>query len=544
MSSSTDVSAGSATPKERRKSFLDFGGPNSLANFASSYSRAQAYVGSSLLEQTASEVRINDEMSPNTSPFLRPSGDIEEGAILEDDEEITGFPAPNGYDHITTFQFPTTPTEETPLFHSEPSVRKMSVNSVSSFALITGSSTAPQTVFNSINTLLGIAMLTLPFGMKLTGWVLGTAMLAVSSVLTATTAKFLGRILRKHRGLRTYGDISHLYGGPTFSFFVTGLFSLDLLMASLSLILLFTDSFLLLLPGVKPAVFKAAIVAAGFLLSLFPLTILSILSLIGILCTVCIIIVIVFCGFLVETPPGSLLVPAATNLWPSDIKHVFLSLGIFMAPWGGHPVFPELYNDMRHPSKFSNCCNVSFAITFSFDYFIAVIGFVMYGLTCEDSIIKNLMSNPNYPAWVNPLICFFMGLIPVSKLPLITKPIVTVYESILGLHTHQLQHQKKSGVVEKPHDPHFYTRILCRFIYCSFLLAVSLTINSFGKLVSFVGAAICFTLCLVLPFLFYLHFFKEELSKIQQYFLVMGIVIGIAGSILGTYASITMDVNI
>ncbi|KAK6454535.1 transmembrane amino acid transporter protein-domain-containing protein [Scheffersomyces xylosifermentans] len=529
----------------RRKSILDIGGPNSINNFASSYSRAQSYVGSTLLEQTESEMRLNDEMSPNTSPFLRPA-DIDEVAIgEEEDDELEGF-TPTGYNHIRTFQFPNSSTEESPLLQSSStSTRKLSMSSIASGSRFSANSTGPQTVFNSINTLLGIAMLTLPFGFKLTGWILGSILLIVSSALTDATAKYLGRILRKHPELNTYGDIAHLYGGQSVAILVTCMFTLDLIMASLSLTLLFTDSFALLLPNIPHTYFKACIISIAFVLSLLPLSILSLLSLVGILCTVAIIVIIIICGVLVDSSPGSLIMPAATNLWPSKAEHVLLSLGIFMAPWGGHPVFPELYRDMRHPKKFSHCCNVSFAITFLFDYFIGIIGFLMYGLSCEDSIIKNLMSNPNYPSWVNPLICTFMGLVPVSKLPLLTKPIVTVYEQLLGLNTHRRLSKSGSGSsFHKQEDPYYYTRIVCRFFYCGFLFTVSLLFNSFGKLVSFVGAAICFTLCLVLPFLFYLHFFKDELSRVHKAALVAGIAFGIAGSVLGTYASITMDVNI
>lgn len=462
-------------------------------------------MGSTFLESP-----FSDAISPNTSPPLN--------AFIDDSLAVP--PVPQGYNHIKTYNFPE-PDEETALILEGPASTRTSI-SLHHF----GNSTAPQTYFNSVNTLMGVGMLSLPFGLKLAGWFWGSILLASSSILTCITAIILGKIIQKHPHLHTYGDIAYAFGGPTFSYFVTAIFSIDLLGASLSLILLFADSFTILFPHIYSSVFKSIIVAAVFVLSFLPLSILSLLSLAGILCTFGVIVVIVICGFSTGISPGSLLSPEFTNFYPLSTKSLLLSLGIFMAPWGGHPVFPELYRDMRHSTKYSTCCKSSFSTTFAFDYLIAIIGFLMFGLFCEDSVIKNIMVNPNYPAWVNPLICVFMGLLPISKLPLITKPIVTVYESLLGIPIKSTEFS--------------ILKVIGRFIFFSGLLAVSLLFNSFGQLISFLGSLICYTICLTLPFLFYLHFFKDS-SVYIQLLLKVGILIGISGAVLGTYASLTMD---
>lgn len=489
----------------RRRSFLDIGGLNSINNFASSYKRAQNYMGSSFLETPFTET-----ISPNSSPPF--------GASVDDSTLVPTIP--QGYNHIKTFSFPE-PDEVTSLLEDGPQSTRTSI-SLHHF----GNSTAPQTFFNSVNTLMGIGMLSLPFGLKLAGWFWGSIMLALSSVLTCITAIILGKIIQKNPHLHTYGDIAYAFGGPTFSYFVTVIFSIDLIGASLSLILLFADSFTILFPSINSSIFKSIIVSFVFILSFFPLSILSLLSLAGIFCTLSIIIVIFICGFSTHIAPGSLFTPEYTNFYPLNLKSFLFSLGIFMAPWGGHPVFPELYRDMRHPSKYANCCKSSFSITFIFDYLIAVIGFLMFGVFCNDSIIKNLMGNSNYPSWVNPLICVFMGILPISKLPLVTKPIVTVYENIIGIPI------KQDGVSVR--------KLLGRFVFFSLLLATSLLFNSFGQLISFLGSLICFNICLTLPFLFYLYFCEESNVYIKL-LLKLGILIGISGAILGTYASITMD---
>ncbi|KAK6464044.1 transmembrane amino acid transporter protein-domain-containing protein [Scheffersomyces coipomensis] len=552
--------------KNRRQSFLDIGGPNSINNFANSYARAQSYIGSTLLERSPS-LLINDEISPNTSPLLegRDEGEVtidyrldEESSSVEEygATSVPSSPGAHGYNHIRSFHFPGNdlPVETSPLFRNRSNSIAASIKS-NSISIITGDSTVPQTIFNSINTLMGIAMLTLPYGFKVSGLVLGSLLLLTSAIITNFTAKILGKILHRNPSLNTYGDIAHLFGGPIIAIIVTAIFLVDLTGASLSLILLFSDSFNILLPQISKPVLKTFIVSLLFFLSAFPLSILSIFSLLGVICTLTVILIVIICGFSIDTNPGSLFQPEMFNLWPMDYNYLFLSLGIFMAPWGGHPVFPELYRDMRHPKKFNKSSDVSFSITFILDYGIGIIGLLMYGLKCEDSIIKNLMHNEDYPVWVNPTLCLLMGLLPISKLPLIAKPIITVYENFLGLNDDLLLQKEFNGSspVSNSHINRHnssiilfrkISRIMSRAVFCVLLLIVSLLFNSFGKLVSFLGSAICFTICFTLPFMFYLKVFYHEISIIKKLLVSIGIIIGILGSVLGTYAAITLDVDV
>lgn len=506
-------------PKERRRSFLDLGGANSLNKFASSYTRAQSYLGLSLVETSVVQ-GTEDDLSPCTS-----LDDVVTESAIDD--------SPRGneraLDQINAFSFER---------NEESSLLSRRTSKADSERLITGDSTAPQTIFNCINTLMGIGMLSLPFGFRLSGWVLGTLMLLFSSIVTNISAKMLGKILRKYPHLMSYGDIAHLYGGRGINIVVTLVFSFDLLGAMISLIILFSDSFHILFPSLQRVLLKGIIVAVLFVLSFLPLSILSLCSLLGIICTSLLIVVIIICGLLTSTSPGSLVTPAVTNLWPSEYKYLFLSLGLFMAPWGGHPVFPELYRDMRHRSKFSKCCNIAFGITFNLDYLIAAIGFLMFGINCQDSLTKNLMTNKNYPDWVRPLICLFMGLLPVSKLPLITRPIITVYESFFKLN------QTNYAVIKNGIRQEVYgiKRVLSRVVFCVLLLLVSLIFNSFGKVISFLGSAICFTICMTLPLIFYLKFYDDEITVMERLLIKFGILIGVVFSLIGTYGSIVIDI--
>lgn len=520
----------------RRTSFLDLGGANSLNNFASSFKRTQNYIGGSLVENT-----LGDDISPCTSPSPRliSSARDSSSSTMSRETDYGAFSATpgtpptggsRGYDHINSFIYPV--DDEAGTLH-----RTASKSSIHSRHGVTGSSTSYQTIFNAVNTLMGIAMLSLSFGMRLSGWVAGTVMLMGFSWVTNETAKIIGNILKKYPQASTYGDIAYLYGGKKFQALATSIFVVDLVGASVSLVLLFSDSFHLLFPDVNVGIFKALIICVTFGMSFMPLSLISSFSVSGIFSTMGVLVLIIICGLSSLESPGSLFNTAEMNLWPRSVGELILSLGIFMAPWGGHPVFPELYKDMRNPSKYATCCNITFISTFCLDFLIAAVGYVMFGVKCEDSLTKNVMSATTYPSWVNPLFCIFLGILPVSKLSLVTRPIISVYENYFRMNV-------QSDIVYKDGQriyPMTLQKLMARVIFMGMILILSLVFTSFGRVIAFLGSAICFTICFTFPLLFHLGLNSEDLSSTQRLIARTGVVISMTGAFLGTCAALAFQ---
>ncbi|KAL3481872.1 hypothetical protein BJX99DRAFT_253389 [Aspergillus californicus] len=61
--------------------------------------------------------------------------------------------------------------------------------------IVLGQSTVPQTVFNSVNVLIGVGLLSLPLAMKHAGWLLGLMFLLFAAATTSYTAKVLAKSL-------------------------------------------------------------------------------------------------------------------------------------------------------------------------------------------------------------------------------------------------------------------------------------------------------------------------------------------------------------
>lgn len=379
-----------------------------------------------------------------------------------------------------------------------------------------GFSTVPQTIFNGINTLIGIGLLSLPMGMYYSGWIAGSIILLLCALSTKYTAKVLAKCILKNDELKTYGDIARYCFGDAAHAIVVFTFSIDLLSAGISMIIIFADSFNAVF-GLPKLYLKLFISLIFFVLSFIRLDVLSNLSLLGIISTTLIVLIILVSG-LISTDYGSLLKPAQTSLWPNDTLHLFLSLGIFMSPFGGHAIFPELYNDMRHPNKYDSAVSTIFQFTWLIDYLMGALGYMMFGSDIEDQITKNVIGNSVW--WVKLMFGVLLGILPITKGALITRPIITLVDQLT----------LKQGKFEST------TKFINRVVVILIFAVTSLIFTNFGLIMSFLGSAICFAICIIYPLSFYYKLYHKEFSTIKKYTLLASIVVSFILAVCGTVA--------
>jgi len=147
-----------------------------------------------------------------------------------------------------------------------------------------GQSTLPQTIFNSVNVLIGVGLLSLPLAMRYSGWVIGLLFFLWSAVTTSYTANLLAKCLDLDSTLITFADLAFISFGSKARIATSLLFSLELLAVCVALVILFADSLDALIPGWGITVFKVACGIILIPLSFVPLRFLSFTSAIGILC--------------------------------------------------------------------------------------------------------------------------------------------------------------------------------------------------------------------------------------------------------------------
>jgi vesicular inhibitory amino acid transporter len=150
---------------------------------------------------------------------------------------------------------------------------------------VEGQSTLPQTVFNSINVLIGVGLLSLPMGFKYAGWLCGMVTLALCAAVTAYTARLLAKCMDLDPSIITFSDLAFISFGRNARIATSVLFTLELLAACVALIVLFADSLDLLFPGFLTVTeWKVVCSVIMVPLQFLPLRLLSFTSIIGILC--------------------------------------------------------------------------------------------------------------------------------------------------------------------------------------------------------------------------------------------------------------------
>jgi solute carrier family 32 (vesicular inhibitory amino acid transporter) len=380
--------------------------------------------------------------------------------------------------------------------------------------VVVGQSTLPQTIFNSVNVLVGVGLLALPLAMRYAGWVAGLVFLTFSALSTSYTAKLLAKCADVDNSIITFADLAYVSFGYSARLVTSILFTVELLGACVALVVLFADSLDALIPGWGLTEWK---IVCGFILiplGFVPLRLLSFTSILGILCCFGIVLAVFVDGLIKPHQPGSLREPATTYLFPANWATLPISFGLLMSPWGGHSVFPNIYRDMRHPYKYRKGVNITYIFTFLLDVLMAVVGLLMFGDGVKDEITKNIVVTKGYPEWLSIFIVICIAIIPLTKVPLNARPIVSTLELSLGLDARAMADAQAltglsgftRGILK------FTVRITCTIIF----VILAILVPDFDRIMSLIGSVACFTICIVLPCSFHLKLFGKELEKSQK----------------------------
>lgn len=457
-----------AIAKSRRSSVFDIGGENSVNNFASSIDRSVNYLSKSY----DSKHTVTSDLAAD---------------VIEEVDEIDAL----------IFD------DQQPVYDS------IEVHSIKSIKLF--KSTPIQTIFNSINVLIGLGILSIPLAFHLSGWILGILCISLAAFSTKQTAVILGKILDKHPNLKSYQDIGVYCFGEEIGFVIMIIFMLDLLGAGISMVLLFADSINTLI-NIDESNLKFGLCLVLIMLNCLPLRILSFLSLSGIICTSLTCGIICISGLIKPDSPGSLFNRMPTNIYPTSFIDFLFSLGLYMAPWGGHATFPEIFKDQLFPETYNHCMNYSFTFSYLVDLSTGVMGFLMFGKNITNEVSKNILITEGYPRWVGNTIVILMGLLPISKLPLISRPIVTIMDDKIGNSR--------------------FMKCINRIGLSLLFFLVSTVATDFGQVMALLGSLICFTVCLTLPCLYHIIACPES----DKFFSLVGVFFGIVLAIAGTVA--------
>ncbi|KAI1393889.1 transmembrane amino acid transporter protein-domain-containing protein [Hypoxylon trugodes] len=398
---------------------------------------------------------------------------------------------------------------------------------------VSGQSTLPQTVVNSTNVLIGVGILSLPMGLKYSGWLCGLVALLLCAGITSWTARLLAKCMNLDPTIITFSDIAYISFGRKARIVTAVLFTLELLAACVALIVLFADSLALLFPGTLSITeWKVVCTLVLIPLQFAPLSLLSVTSFVGVLSCLSIAIIVIIDGLLKPHAPGSLIDPAATYLFPANWLTLPLSFGLLMSPWGGHSVFPNIYRDMRHPYRYKEAVSYTFSFTLIVDAAVAIVGLLMFGDGVRDEITSNILENTGYPEVTRILLVIFIAIIPLTKIPLNSQPIVTTLEVVFGLRQQVVS--EETPLVGLSSSSRGVLKALVRILTLLVFLAIAILFPAFDTIMAFMGSALCFTICVTLPLAFYLKLFGHEINVRERMVTWTIMIISCAISLVGT----------
>lgn len=127
----------------------------------------------------------------------------------------------------------------------------------------------------------------------------------------------------------------------------------------------------------------------------------------------------------------------------------------------------------------------------------------MFGDDVRDEITSNILVNSSYPRALTLLMCLCIAIIPLTKIPLNARPIVSTVEVLLGLHNQSVASSDIGGpggagtdlLVGRSMAFRGAMKIAIRILVVVCFLGISIVFPAFDSIMAFMGSALCFTIC-------------------------------------------------
>ncbi|KAF7725567.1 hypothetical protein EC973_009522 [Apophysomyces ossiformis] len=399
--------------------------------------------------------------------------------------------------------------------------------------VVVGQSTFCQSVFNSVNVLVGVGILALPLAFRMAGWIMGSIIFLFCTFLTNYTAKLLVRCLEAYRG-STYGDIGAAAFGDAGRNFVSCVFVIELFTLGVAVVILLGDGLSSLAPQLNPLTINLLCFAVLTPLLFLPIRKLAYASLIGVISGFSLVIIVVYDGLSKTERPGSLWEQADTELVPSQLYNIPLSFGLIMAGYSGHAVFPSIYRDMEDPRTYSKMIDITYIITATIYIVMAVAGYAMFGLDTMQEITQNLALTPGYQKLVNNFAIWLIVLTPIAKYGLMLNPITVtcdlLLESLPRVEAWCKGISWRSSLLQG----------LVRILLSASVIFVAAVFPGFDRIVSLLGALFSFGISAIFPLECYRQLFGSTLSRFESTMIWTLIVICSIMAVIGTVASMIL----
>lgn len=385
-----------------------------------------------------------------------------------------------------------------------------------------------QAMFNGVNVLAGVGVLSTPYALMQGGW-LSLLLLLLFAGICCYTALILRFCLESEPGLETYPDIGEAAFGQLGRLLISVVLYVELYACCVEFLILEGDNLGAMFPSLSldlglfllsPRHFFVLISALCILPTMYlrDLSLLSYVSAGGVIASIVVVtsvavVGVTDVGFHHESGP-------LLNLWGLPV-----TIGLFGFCYSGHAVFPNIYSSMERRQDYNKVLYCSFALCTAIYGGMAVMGYSMFGSSLEAQITLNLP--PHH--FASKLAIWTTVVNPFTKFAISMTPVALSLEELLPFDYESPSYRNAA--------------LSIRTALVASTVAVALLIPFFGYVMAFIGSFLSMTVSIILPCACYLRILGKRATRFQTGLCYLLMLIGLVCAVAGTYSSIEGIIN-
>lgn len=113
-----------------------------------------------------------------------------------------------------------------------------------------------------------------------------------------------------------------------------------------------------------------------------------------------------------------------------------------------------------------------------------------------------------------------------------TRPIISIVEMLCGLNRRVVS--ESPALVGLSGYKRGVLKVIIRIVVVVVIVAIAIIFPAFDSIMAFMGSTLCFTICIILPLLFYLKMFGKEISTRERVLAYVLILLSSLMAVIGT----------